>query len=67
MADISEDCCERILEESSMAHSAMMIESRANAQTGHGIVRFDAARTLREPNALEAAATEVVLKINPNT
>ena len=60
--DISEDNCQMILEESLMSHSALMHETRANAQSAHSIVRHAGARKYNMEDPLEAAATEKILQ-----
>lgn len=60
--DISAGCCEMVLEESLQAHSALMVESRGNAQSAHSIVRHSGARKFNQEDPIEAAATEMILK-----
>jgi hypothetical protein len=60
--DISADCLELLLDESGAAHTAMMTESRGNAESAHSIVRHSAARKVNEADPHEAAAAEIILK-----
>jgi hypothetical protein len=59
--DISGDVCTHILEESMAAHSALMLETRANSGGAHSIVRFSGARKFNQEDPIEAAATEMIL------
>ena len=62
--DISDDRCSLVLEESMQAHSALMAETRGNAQTAHNIVRLSAARKFNQEDPIEAAAAEMILQKN---
>jgi hypothetical protein len=62
--DVSDDCCEMTLEESIQAHSALMAETRANAESAHSIVRHSGARKFNQEDPIEAAAAEMILKTN---
>jgi hypothetical protein len=62
--DLSDDCFQLTLEESAQAHSALMVESRGNAQSAHSVVRHSAARKFNQEDPIEAAAAEMILKKN---
>lgn len=64
MSDVSNDVCEAALRESIQAHSALMTESRGNAQSAHSVVRHSGARKFNQEDPIEAAATEMILQRN---
>ena len=61
-ADITADICETYLEESAGVSTALMAESRANAQSSHSIVRHSGARKFNQEDPIEAASVEKILK-----
>jgi hypothetical protein len=62
--DISDECCILLLEESGGAHTALMTETRGNAESAHSIVRHSAARKFNQEDPIEAAAAEMILQRN---
>lgn len=64
MADVSNDVCVMVLEESMKGHSALMTEVRGNAQSSHSIVRHSGARKFNQEDPIEAAAAEMILDKN---
>ena len=62
--DISPPVAVLGLEESMLAHTALMHESRANAQSAHSIVRHAGARKFNQEDPIEAAAAEMILQPN---
>lgn len=62
LCDITGDVATVVLEEATMAHTALMTESRGNAMSAHSIVRHSAARKFNQEDPIEAAAAEMILK-----
>lgn len=64
VADISDDICVMIMEETAKSHNGLMQEVRGNAQSSHSIVRHSGARKFNQEDPIEAAATEMILNKN---
>ena len=64
--DISATCLELALEESMLAHGALMTETRGNAQSAHSIIRHSGARKFNQEDPIEAASAEMILSGSPN-
>lgn len=62
--DLDVDIAEQALEESALAHTALMTEARGNAESAHSIVRHSAARKFNQEDPIEAAAAEMILQKN---
>ena len=62
--DMDVDIAEQALEEEALAHTASMTEARANATSGHSIVRHSAARKFNQEDPIEAAAADMILQEN---
>jgi hypothetical protein len=60
--DLSDDCLNRLLDESGGAFDTLMAESAANGSSAHNIVRHSAARKFNQEDPIEAAATEMILQ-----
>jgi len=67
VGDLDVDVAEQALEEGALAHTALMTETRANAQSAHSIVRHSAARKFNQEDPIEAAAAEMILQPNATT
>lgn len=61
VCDLTGDIATQLLEESAGVHTALMAESRGNAQSAHSIVRHSAARKFNQEDPIEAAAAEMIL------
>lgn len=61
MADLSDDCLERLLDEQFSVSDHLMGEGQANIQTGNTVVRLSGARKFNQEDPLEAAASEKIL------
>ena len=62
--DMDVDIAEQALEEGALAHTALMTESRGNAQSSHSLVRHAGARKFNQEDPIEAAAVEMILQKN---
>lgn len=62
--DLSDDCLNRLLDESGGAFDALMVEAGANGSSADSIVRHSAARKFNQEDPIEAAATEMILQKN---
>jgi hypothetical protein len=62
--DLSDDCLERLLDESMGGLDALAFEAGANASSSDSIVRHAAARKFNQEDPIEAAATEMILQKN---
>jgi hypothetical protein len=61
MADLSDDCLERLLDEQLGAADMLMIEGVANIQAAADVVKLSGARKFNQEDPLEAAASEKIL------
>jgi hypothetical protein len=60
--DIDQDCSELLLESLMSSHEAHTLETAANEETAHTIVRLSGARKFNREDPLEAAAAEVIMR-----
>ena len=63
--NISDDCVEMVLEEYVQAHGHVVIETTANGESAHSLVRHSAGRKFNQEDPIEAAAAERILKRMP--
>lgn len=61
---MSTSCTSIVLEQDMEAHSALMLETRGNAQSASSVVRHAGAMKFAKEDPIEAAAVEMILQLN---
>ena len=67
MADLLDDQTAMLLGEGAGSHQSLMHDTRGNEQSAHGVLRHTTVKKYDEVGPIEAAASEVIMRITPKT
>ena len=65
VGDMDQDCAEMLAETFFEAHDLGVAEAVVNGELVDNVVRVTGARMFNEPDPIEAAAAEVVMRLKP--
>ena len=67
MADLLDDQTAMLLGEGAGSHQSLMHDTRGNEQSAHNVLKHTVVKKFDEVGPIEAAAAEVIMKIDPNS
>lgn len=65
MADLMDDQTAIILGEGAQSHQSLMHDTRGNEQSAHSVLRHTVVKKFDEVGPIQAAASEVIMRIKP--